>query len=142
MRTSASYSTFGPTSLSTRRRIGEPAIDASPRPSSPPIEVVRGEYRFVFMRTRHGDEDRTVVRIDFHDEPGAEPLIRTSVSGALQPLDAVSARRALWSHPLMTLAVIARIHWQALLLWRKRIPFFRQPPAPSSFVTAGHPTPR
>ena len=39
MRTSASYSTFGPTSFSTRRRIGEPAIDASPRPSSPPIEV-------------------------------------------------------------------------------------------------------
>lgn len=122
-------------------RYGQPSRAAKVFHVSP-FAPVRGEYRFVFMRTRHGDEDRTVVRIDFHDEPGAEPLIRTSVSGALQPLTEASARRALWSHPLMTLAVIARIHWQALLLWRKRIPFFRQPPAPSSFVTAGHPTPR
>ncbi len=26
--------------------------------------------------------------------------------------------------PLITLLVIALIHWQALLLWRKRIPWF------------------
>jgi DUF1365 family protein len=31
----------------------------------------------------------------------------------------------------MTLGVIARIHWQALRLWRKRVPVFRKPPAPS-----------
>lgn len=107
-----------------------------------PFAPVRGEYRFVFMRTQHGGEDRTVVRIDFHDEPGAEALIRTSVSGTLQPLDAASARRALWGHPLMTLGVIARIHWQALRLWLKQAPFFRQPAAPADFVTPGHPASR
>ena len=31
--------------------------------------------------------------------------------------------------PLMTLGVIARIHWQALQLWLKRVPFFRKPAA-------------
>lgn len=107
-----------------------------------PFAPVRGEYRFVFMRTQHGGEDRTVVRIDFHDEPGAEALIRTSVSGTLQPLDAATARRALWGHPLMTLGVIARIHWQALRLWLKQAPFFRQPAAPADFVTPGHPASR
>ncbi|MDZ7910080.1 MAG: DUF1365 domain-containing protein [Gemmobacter sp.] len=104
-----------------------------------PFAPVRGEYRFVFMRTLMGGEDRTVARIDFHDEPGAPALIRTSVSGSLVPLNAASERRALWRHPAMTLGVIARIHWQALRLWLKRAPLFRQPPAPADFVTAGHP---
>ena len=110
-----------------------------------PFCPVRGEYRFVFMRSAHagkdGMQDRTVARIDFHDEADAPALIRTSVSGTLQPLSAASARQALWRHPAMTLGVIARIHWQALHLWIKRAPFFRQPPPPVDPVSTGHPAP-
>jgi uncharacterized protein len=101
---------------------------------------VRGSYRFVFMRTA-GATPRTVVRIDYHDQPAmpggelAPPLLNTSVSGTLQPLDARSLRHALWAYPAMTLGVIARIHWQALRLWLKQTPFFRQPAAPGDFVT-------
>ena len=102
-----------------------------------PFCPVRGHYRFVFMRTTHGGQDRTVARIDFHDEAGAPALIRTSVSGELQALDPASTRRALWRHPAMTFGVIGRIHLQALRLWLKRAPFFRQPEPPRDFVTAG-----
>ena len=102
-----------------------------------PFCPVRGHYRFVFMRTTHGGQDRTVARIDFHDEAGAPALIRTSVSGELQALDAASTRRALWRHPAMTFGVIARIHLQAVRLWLQRVPFFRQPEPPRDFVTAG-----
>ena len=35
----------------------------------------------------------------------------------------------LLAHPFMTIAVMARIHWQALRLWLKRAPFFAKPPA-------------
>jgi uncharacterized protein len=76
---------------------------------------------------------RTVARIDHHDAGG--PLIRTSVSGTLQPLTAARIRAAFFGMPLMTLGVIARIHWQAARLFVKRVPFFRKPDAPRSFVT-------
>lgn len=101
-----------------------------------PFCPVRGRYRFVFMRT-HGEAPRTVVRIDYHDssDPDVGALINTSISGHLQPLDARSLRRAVWTYPAMGLVVLARIHWQALRLWLKRVPFFRQPAAPADFVT-------
>jgi hypothetical protein len=102
-----------------------------------PFCPVRGQYRFVFMRTQQGGQDRTVARIDYFDAAGEPVLINTSVSGVLQPLTAQTQRRALWEHPAMTLGVIARIHWQAVRLWLKHTPFFRQPAAPNDFVTAG-----
>jgi len=57
------------------------------------------------------------------------------VSGVLTALSPRSIRRAFFGMPLMTLAVIGRIHWQALRLLAKRVPFFRKPDAPDAFVT-------
>jgi hypothetical protein len=76
-------------------------------------------------------------RPGFIDEVAADTgaLLQTSVSGALEPLTAASARRALWRHPAMTLGVIARIHWQAARLWIKRVRFVRKPAPPELFVT-------
>ncbi len=96
-----------------------------------PFCPVQGLYRFRFMVNAQGD--RTVARVDYDDARG--PLIQTSVSGQLQPYSVRAARYALWRYPLMTFAVVWRIHWQALRLSLKRVPFFRQPPAPESFVS-------
>ncbi len=96
-----------------------------------PFCRVEGGYRFRFMVTP--GRARTVARIDYDDAQG--PLIETSVSGTLEPVTAASQRKALWRYPAMTLGVIARIHWQALRLWLKRVRFFHKPAAPDLFVT-------
>ena len=94
-----------------------------------PFCAVEGQYRFRFMRTA----DRMVARIDLHDDQG--PLLKTSISGHLEPFTRDSARRAFWGTPLMTLGVVARIHWHALRLFLKRVPFFHKPAAPERFVS-------
>jgi DUF1365 family protein len=96
-----------------------------------PFCPVEGEYRFRFMF--NAERTRTVARIDFDDLAG--PLIQTSVSGELQPLTAQSSRQALRRYPLMTLAVVWRIHWQALKLFAKKARFFRKPTPPALFTT-------
>ena len=101
-----------------------------------PFCAVEGRYRFRFMRRTldaAGGTEQTVARVEHDDASG--PLILTSVSGTLEPLTAASLRRAFWGYPAMTFGVMARIHWQAFALWRKKLPFFRKPALPESFVT-------
>ena len=94
-----------------------------------PFCDVQGEYRFRFERS----EKHTLARVDLHDEDG--PLLQTSVGGTLHPLDATNVRRAFFGTPLMTLGVIARIHWQALRLAAKRVSFHRKPAPPLEETT-------
>jgi uncharacterized protein len=94
-----------------------------------PFCRVEGRYRFRFMRT----QTRVVARVDHDDDAGA--LLQTSISGALEPITPAAVRRAFWGQPLMTLGVIARIHWQALKLFAKRVPFASKPTPPERFVT-------
>lgn len=94
-----------------------------------PFCAVEGQYRFRFMRT----SDRIVARIEHDDATG--PLLLTSISGHLVPLTTQTMRTALCRMPLLTLGVIVRIHWQALKLWRRKVPFFRKPEPPKIFTT-------
>lgn len=94
-----------------------------------PFCAVEGQYRFRFMHTGQ----RTVARVD-HDN-AAGPLLQTSVSGHLQTLTPAAARAAFFGLPMMTFGVIARIHWQALQLWRKRVPFFSKPAPPPALTS-------
>jgi uncharacterized protein len=96
-----------------------------------PFCPVEGGYRFRFMV--NADRSRTVARIDFDDANG--PVIETSVSGSLESATASAIQRALWRYPAMTLGVVARIHWQALRLLFKRVPFFHKPMPPAAFTT-------
>ena len=102
-----------------------------------PFCTLAGSYRFRFMQTERDGARITVARIDYHDRPddAAGPLLQTSVSGTLEPVTAASLRKALWRYPAMTLGVMARIHWQAFRLWRKKVPFISKPDLPHNPVT-------
>lgn len=94
-----------------------------------PFFPVRGEYRFRFASAGEVHS----VRIDYWD--GGECRLATRVGGRAQPLSGTSMTRWLAQFPLMTLGVTARIHWQALRLWRKRAAFFRKPLPPLEETT-------
>lgn len=98
-----------------------------------PFSQIVGGYRFRFMRSASPDGERCVARIDHEDADGA--LLQTSLSGRLTALTPASARAAFFGMPMMSFGVIARIHWQALRVWAKRVPYVKKPAPPDSFVT-------
>lgn len=95
-----------------------------------PFMAVNGFYRFRFKTAQSG---RISVRIDHADEVG--DLLHTAIAGQPQPLSAGTLARAFFAYPLQSVGVVARIHWQALRLWLKQVPFFRKPAPPLEETT-------
>ncbi|MBS0547100.1 MAG: DUF1365 domain-containing protein [Proteobacteria bacterium] len=94
-----------------------------------PFLPVEGNYRFRFRL------DAGIVHVDvnYHDADGL--MLATSVGGRREPLADRAVLRRFLGNPMMTLGVVARIHWQALKLWRKRARFYRKPAPPPEFVS-------
>ena len=59
-------------------------------------------------------------------ENGDRPLTAV-LHGRRTELTNASVARLLLRYPLMPVQVIGLIHWQALRLWLKRVPFHRKP---------------
>jgi DUF1365 family protein len=94
-----------------------------------PFLAVQGDYRFRFYdRSVDGAPFWRLARIEHADAAG--DLLHTAVSGQAVALDVPGVLRAALRYPFMTLLIVLRIHWQALKLWCKGAPFFRQPPSP------------
>lgn len=89
-----------------------------------PFCQIEGHYRFRVSETQWASS----IAIDYHDADGL--LIRTAAGGRLRPLTRSAALGALARQPLLTLGVVARIHWQALRLFLKKAPFYGKHPAP------------
>jgi DUF1365 family protein len=88
-----------------------------------PFCEVQGRYRFRFLHAP--ERGRIVARVD-HDD-GQGPLLRTSISGVLQPATRQALRRAAFRYAAQCVSVLWRIHWQALRLAWRRVPFHSAP---------------
>jgi DUF1365 family protein len=87
-------------------------------------------YRF---RVRE-PEDRLSIHIREEDAEG--DLLVAAHTGARRPLGDPALLRACLLFPLVTLKVIAAIHWQAFKLWRKGVRLHGRPEAPLPEVTS------
>jgi hypothetical protein len=94
-----------------------------------PFLPVNGNYRFRFRL----DRDVAHVDVNYHDADGL--MLATSVAGRREPLADRTVLRRFLGNPVMTLGVVARIHWQALKLWKKRARFYRKPAPPRELVS-------
>ena len=72
----------------------------------------------------------------------SDHVLDATLSLARRPWSAHELRRQLWRQPSATLAVTARIHWQALKLFIKRVPFFSKPLAYHWAIRAEVPVPQ
>lgn len=97
-----------------------------------PFNKIEGGYRFVLTLNR----DVPRIRIDYADTEG--PLLLTAVSGKPQGWAPRALLMALLRMPLLTFGVVLRIHWQALRLWLKKVPFVgARSPASSTEILQG-----
>lgn len=64
------------------------------------------------------------LRLWIDDYRGSERVLVSTLAGTAAPLDASTLLAFTIKYPLITLKVITLIHWQALILWWKKIPFF------------------
>jgi len=65
------------------------------------------------------------LKIDDYDQDGKRFFIST-LSGVRKPLTDASLLLYFFSFPLITLKIIGLIHWQALKLWLKKIPYHKK----------------
>ena len=80
---------------------------------------------------------RVAVAIETRDADG--PMLEAVFAGRRQELTDAALLRAFMAYPLLTLKVVAGIHWEALKLWRKGMRLRPRPMPPANLVTAVSP---
>jgi DUF1365 family protein len=84
-----------------------------------------------FALDQPGDKFGITIRV----ARGEELLLTASFHGRRKPFTDGALLRAWASHPLLTLKVVAGIHWEALKLWRKGLKFRSNPHADKGMVS-------
>jgi uncharacterized protein len=98
------------------------------------------QYRFHVRPPAADAHGALQVRVDVHDEDGA--VLLAAWRARSQPLTDRALAGALWRHPALTLKVIAAIHWEALLLWLRRVPLHARPAPAARPITIVPPPPQ
>jgi DUF1365 family protein len=99
-----------------------------------PFLPLSGEYHFRLLPP----SEKVGILIRQLAPGGALQLLATQ-TGRREDLNDHSLLKAIIRHPLMTVKIIAGIHWEALQLWRKGAAFFGWTAPPREAVSPGKP---
>jgi len=81
--------------------------------------------------------ERVSLSIEAKDVATGQTILTAGLTARRRPLDDRQLLAAWAAHPLLTLKVIAGIHWEALKIRLKGVPFRRGPRAPAEAVSLG-----
>jgi uncharacterized protein len=79
----------------------------------------------------------SAMALHIRQSDDAGDILLASMAGTRRPFSGQSLAQSLARYPLMAVKVVGAIHWQALNLWLKRVPFFTKPEVPRESVTLG-----
>jgi DUF1365 family protein len=96
-----------------------------------PFFGVEGAYRFR-VTPPAGTFNLVIVKT-----VGGKPDFTATLSAERRELTDAALLKLFLSMPLMTLGVVAAIHWQALILWLKGAPFGPRPTGPQAGMSVG-----
>ncbi len=83
-------------------------------------------------------EAQLCIGVSVLDSEGV--VLNARLDAERRPLTDAALLRVFFSHPLLTLKVVAAIHWEALRLWLKGTPVHPHQPAPAQAMTIVLPT--
>jgi DUF1365 family protein len=83
--------------------------------------------------------DRVSVSIHCNDLSGE--VLAASLMGRRRAITDAALAKVFFTHPLLTLKVMAGIHWEALRLWLKGVGLRNRPPPPERPITVVAPHP-
>ena len=89
-----------------------------------PFCEVRGHYNFRFEFT----EKKIHIDINYYQNDNL--LISTAIRGKKVPLNDKNLMKYFFLYPFMAFKVIFLIHYHALRLWLKKVPYFKKPIKP------------
>ncbi len=94
-----------------------------------PFISMDASYKFSF--TRPGED----VAFGIRQYQGERLLLVATFCGRRATLSDRSLLRGFCLYPLMSVKVLAMIHWQAMLLYLRGAPFFKKPPPPADPIS-------
>ena len=94
-----------------------------------PFMEIRGDYSFSLAKPR----EKLKIAINVFDND--KPLLNATQLGERYSFSSIQLAKMFFSIPFQTLKVLGAIHWHALKLWLRKVPFFHKPEPPMKEIS-------